>query len=203
MPPGALVIAADSGLDHAVALGVHVDVAVGDFDSVDPRTLRRAVDAGVEVTRHPTAKDATDLELALDRALAAGAGRVVVVGGHGGRFDHLLANALLLAAPRYASMVMEAHVGAARLHVVRAQLRVVGTPGELVSLLALHGPAHGVRTSGLRFALHDETLLPGSSRGVSNLLVAEQATVRVRAGVLLVVLPGHDPDDPRPPGRTP
>ena len=37
-----LVIAADSGLDHAHALGFHVDLVVGDLDSVDPDVLRAA-----------------------------------------------------------------------------------------------------------------------------------------------------------------
>src|SRR4051794_1456651 len=64
-----LVIAADSGLAHARALGVHVDLVIGDLDSVDPTDLDAAVADGAVVERHPAAKDATDLELALDPAL--------------------------------------------------------------------------------------------------------------------------------------
>ena len=56
--------------------------------------------------RHPVAKDATDLELALDAALAMGPADVTVVGGHGGRLDHFLGNALLLAAERYAPLAI-------------------------------------------------------------------------------------------------
>ena len=53
--------------------------------------------AGVRVERHPVDKDATDLELALDYALAAGATRVTVVSGGGGaRLDHHLAELVLL-----------------------------------------------------------------------------------------------------------
>ena len=41
------VIAADSGLDHALALGFHTDLVVGDLDSVDPDALRTACERGV------------------------------------------------------------------------------------------------------------------------------------------------------------
>ena len=49
--------------------------------------------------------------------------------------------------------------------------------------------AHGVRTDGLRFPLHGEDLLPGSTRGISNELLGTTATVTVADGVLLAVQP--------------
>ena len=64
------MIAADGGVDRALALGLHVDVAIGDFDSVTAAGLAAAEAAGARIERHPAAKDATDLELALDAALA-------------------------------------------------------------------------------------------------------------------------------------
>jgi thiamine pyrophosphokinase len=201
VPEGALVIAADSGIEHAHALGLTIDVALGDFDSVRPAALQRAVDEGAVVERHPEAKDATDLELALDAALVRGARRVLVLGGHGGRLDHLLGNALLLASSRFGPMEIVAAMGAAVVTVVRAETTLAGSPGDLVSLLALGGPAHGVTTEGLRYPLRDEPLVPGSTRGVSNAFVGRTARVRLREGVLLAVQPG--PPDPEPPERTP
>ncbi len=206
-----VVIAADAGLVTADALGLVVDVLVGDFDSIDPDRLAAARAAGVTVEAHPVAKDRTDLALALDRAVAppVAAARVVVLGGHGGRLDHFLANALVLASPEYAAVEVEAWFGPARLHVVRRRTVVTGTPGELLTLLALGGPAHGVRTEGLRYPLQGETLRPGSTRGVSNELLGPEAVVDVAEGVVLAVAPGatgaHVPDlEPdgraRPPG---
>src|SRR5262245_39959523 len=89
--PGPLVVAADSGLEGAAVLGLVPAVVVGDMDSVDPDALAAAEAAGARIERHPAAKDATDLDLALDVALAAGADRVVVVTGTGDRLDHALA----------------------------------------------------------------------------------------------------------------
>jgi thiamine pyrophosphokinase len=192
-PLDARVIAADEGLEHALALGLDVTIAVGDFDSVSPEALAAAEAAGVRVERYPAEKDATDLELALDVAVTLGARRVLVIAGDGaGRLDHLLAALLLLGSPRYDEVELDAFVGSARVHVVRGEREIAGEPGELVSLLALHGPAEGVRTEGLAYALHGERLETGSSRGVSNVLVSSPARIAVEHGVLLVVRPGPE-----------
>jgi thiamine pyrophosphokinase len=189
LPADAFVIAADSGLAQAVALGRHVDLAVGDFDSVDLVALRAAADAGTAIDRHPAAKDETDLELGLAAAVAHGASRVVVVGGHGGRVDHFIAGALLLASPRFESVRITAHVGSAVLNVVRDEVVLAGEIGSLVSLLPVGGDAEGVWTDGLEYKLCGETLGAGSTRGVSNVMVASSATVTVGRGVLLAVQP--------------
>jgi len=188
----AFVIAADSGIERAAALGLRVDLAVGDFDSVDAAALEQVAAAGAEVERHPEAKDATDLELALDAALRRSPQRVLVVGGHGGRLDHFLANAVLLAAPRYGGVEIVAQMGEARVTVVRSAATLHGEPGSLVSLVPVHGGAQGVATEGLAFPLHDEDLAPGSTRGVSNRMVADVAQVRLAGGVLLAVQPGAE-----------
>jgi thiamine pyrophosphokinase len=187
---GAHVIAVDSGIEHAQALGLVIDLAIGDFDSVAPDRLALAEATGAVVERHPIAKDATDLELALDAAVALGPLRIHVLGGHGGRLDHLLGNALLLASPAYAAVDVTAQMGAARLTVVRSSVELTGPVGDLVSLVPLHGAAEGVTTSGLLYPLVREDLLPGSTRGISNELTGSPATVQIERGVLVAVQPG-------------
>lgn len=191
LPAEAFVVAADGGLERAHALGLAVDVVVGDLDSVSAEALERARHAGTRVVRHPRAKDATDLELALEEALAAGARRIVVVASGGGRLDHLVAIALQLGAPLLADAEVDALVGDALVHVVRSQRVLQGQPGETLTLLALGGPAEGVTTAGLEYPLHGETLQPGSTRGVSNVFAAGEASVSVTSGVLLAIRPGE------------
>jgi thiamine pyrophosphokinase len=186
----AFIIAADSGAAHAVRLGWPVDLLVGDLDSVPPELVVELEERGTKVERHPAAKDRTDLALALDAALALEALTVTVVGGHGGRLDHLLANVLLLASDDYAGMIIDARMGAATVSVIRGRRPLRGEPDELVSLLATSGPARGVTTDGLLFPLRDAVLRPGSSRGVSNQFVATAASVEVAEGVLVAVQPG-------------
>lgn len=196
LPPAAMCIAADSGLDHARALGIVPDVAVGDFDSVSTDGLAWARSVGVELQGHPASKDQTDLELALEVAMAAGADRLVAAAVGGGRFDHLLANMAVLAHRRYDSMVIDALIGTARVGVIHghdadgAGERVLdGEPGELLSLLPVHGDATGVTTTGLTYPLNDDHLVAGTSWGVSNTFVESAATVSLSEGTLLAVQP--------------
>lgn len=194
LPHRATVIAADSGLALAPILGLTVDLVVGDLDSVDPDQLTAARAAGVQVDRHPVDKDRTDLAIALDTAMTRSPDRITVVGGHGGRLDHLLANAALFAAPSYAETRLVARMGHATLTVARggrSATELSGAPGDLVSLLAVHGDAAGVTTDGLRFALEGQDLAAGSSQGVSNEFTGDRATVALHDGVLLVVQPGE------------
>lgn len=190
LPDGATVVAADSGLAQAARLGLHVDLAVGDFDSVDPALLARAEASGTVVERHPAAKDHTDLELAVLVAERLGAGRVTVVGGHGGRLDHALANVLALAQTAFAGVAVDAVVGRARVAVVHDRVELVGARGDVVSLLPVGGTARGVRTEGLLYPLVGEDLGSGTTRGVSNEMTGSLAAVSLAAGVLLAVRPG-------------
>ncbi len=84
---GARIIAADSGIRHAAALGVVPELWVGDFDSV-PRDLPASYD-DIPRKTFPPEKDKTDGELAIAEALELGATSLVLLGAFGGqRVDH-------------------------------------------------------------------------------------------------------------------
>jgi len=181
LPEDRFVIAADSGLHAAQALGIPVDLVVGDFDSATPAALDAAEKAGAEI-------------VALDAALARGLSPAVVVGGAGfDRIDHFMANALLLAHPRYAEMRPQWWVKGAHVAPVHTRIAFNGVPGDIVTLLPIGGTAAGVTTTGLRWQLEDETLEPGSTRGVSNEMTSPVATVDLTEGTLLAIHTGTRP----------
>jgi thiamine pyrophosphokinase len=195
LPVSPYVIAADSGVARAGALGLPVHEATGDFDSADPRDVQRIVDAGAQVHRHAAAKDATDLELALALAAARRPRRIVVVGSDGGRLDHVLGNLLIVGAPAWAGVdaagiEVIGWFGAGKVTVIRRRSHLAGVRGEILSLFAVGGAARGVTTAGLHYPLRNETLAPGAGRGVSNELEDVRATVDVTEGTLLAVQPG-------------
>ena len=189
LPEADLVVAADSGLAHLYALGLTPHVVVGDLDSVDPSHLDRAIREGARIDCHPTDKEATDLELALAVAQELGATEVTVIGGGGGRLDHLIGGVNVLAAPGWSTMRITALSGPARLTVIHDQAELVGAVGSIVTLLAVGGTARGITTDGLRWALHNEGLAATSTRGVSNEVSGSPVTVRVRRGTLLAIQP--------------
>ncbi len=174
---------------------------------VTVRRLRGAAErlaaAGVAVDRHPAAKDATDAELAIDRAVEAGARRITVIGAFAGeRLDHELANLLLLTDRAWADATDDLRMvrGGTTVRAVHGPARIgieVGV-GATVSLLPLGGDAAGVVTTGLRFPLDNEPLRLGRSRGLSNEVVEAPAGVALEAGVLLVIETDTDPTRKEP-----
>jgi thiamine pyrophosphokinase len=187
-----LVIAADGGARFLEASGRRPDVLVGDLDSVDAELVERLEADGVDVERHPVDKDATDAELAIERALASGATRITVIGAFAGkRLDHQLGNLLLLAdaglARRTEDLRMVRSGTTARAVHGPGSLGLEAGAGDRVGLLPVGGDAIGVTTRGLRFALDAATLGLGRTRGLANEVVLVPASVSIEAGVLLVV----------------
>lgn len=186
LPTPDLVVAADSGYDNAVNSGYRVDVLIGDLDSLETELIPNHV----IVERYPIDKDATDLELALSRVLGEHPQRLVVVGGGGGRLDHELGVALLLASERWSSIEeIDWFSDRAWVHVIHRRRSFHGDVGATVSLIPVGGDVGGVRTRGLKWELEDETLPQGTSRGVSNEFSSPVAEVTVGEGVLLAVVP--------------
>lgn len=184
--PGDIVVAADGGTLHALRAGLTPHHVIGDIDSLAADIRTRLEKAGTAFHVWPSAKDETDLELALAWAAGEDAGEIVVLGAFGGRPDQALANLLLLALPALVGRKVRFIDGAWRVRLIRPgeSLRLTGAPGDRVSLLPLGGAARGVTTEGMAFPLRDETLAFGPARGVSNRFEIATPTVSVGAGML-------------------
>jgi len=189
IPAETYVVAADGGQDRAEELGFDTHVLVGDLDSVTPGALERATQRGVEVLRHEVDKDQTDLELALAHCLEQGVAEITAICTEGGRLDHELANIMALCSSKWSAARITAIGDRAQLLPIHSSRSLPVERGAIVTLIAIGGPAHGVRTSGLRWSLDRETLWPGSSRGTSNIAKESSPTVEVEDGTVLAVLP--------------
>lgn len=187
LQPGDTLIAADGGLRHLRRLGLNPDQIVGDLDSISEQDLTQLQLEGCFIERHPTDKDATDLELALKWALENGFTIIRVAAALGGRLDQTLANVMLLTDPAHAELDLRLDDGWEEVSVIRSQAIIEGTLGDRVSLLALGGLAEGVQTESLRYPLREENLYPAQTRGISNLMLADRARVQIRSGQLLCI----------------
>ena len=185
-----LIVAADGGTLALERWGVVPHAIVGDLDSLGLERARVYEARGVVVVPHLQEKDESDLELAIGYALKARAGEMILLGIFGGeRFDHELANVLLIAAEAYRGTRMRAIRGEVTVRALHGgeQLELEGSAGDLVTLLAVRGDAEGVRTHRLRYPLAGETLPFGAARGLSNLVMTAGASVACDRGVLLVI----------------
>jgi thiamine pyrophosphokinase len=192
IPDGAVVIAADGALDHALAAGVRPAGLVGDMDSISAAGLEWAAKHAT-IERHDVDKDHTDTELALMMAADLKPARLILVGA-GDRLDHVLAAIGALGHPRLTSIpVLDAWWDEQWIRVVHAPgaTSLELPEGATLSLLALHGPCTGVTITGVRWPLQHADLAPLVGVGVSNVSVAELVTVRVSTGVLTIVMPGQ------------
>jgi thiamine pyrophosphokinase len=184
---GELLVAADGGARHALALDLVPHVVIGDLDSMDPDDQVQLRAAGTHFLIHPVAKDGTDLELALIYAVEQDADPILVVGALGGRLDQLLSNLLLLTMPILEGRDVRLIHGLQTAFVVRDRAVLRGKPGDTVSLIPLGGAARGVTTRGLAYPLTEGSLPFGLSLGVSNEMTGTLAEVSVRDGVLFCV----------------
>jgi len=177
-----LIVAADSGLEKVHALGLHADYVVGDMDSLADHRLLETFPPG-RVLRFDAEKDETDTEIALGLLAERGARRPLIVGGGGGRLDHLLAILALFDRPRYPAAWLTAHEEAV---VVDEHIRLVDMQDEVVSLFPVGQERCTMRSSGLQWPLDDLEWGRGD-HGVSNVVVAAVAELRMTSGRLLLV----------------
>ncbi len=193
------LIAADGGAHHAIAMGYRPRVVVGDLDSLDPKLAEELSAAGVEMEKHPPAKNKTDLELAIERAIRDGAQEILLLGALGGRLDQSLANVLLMAQqdwPAIIHLVDDTEI-ATVIHAGES-MTLEAAPGSTMSLLPLSAEVTGITYTGMLYPLNDATIKLGSTRGVSNEVVSAAATVSISTGIALIIQTIESlPDSPR------
>jgi thiamine pyrophosphokinase len=168
------IVGVDGGTDIALSVGLNVNLALGDFDSI--------VDESVQRKELPD-QNRSDLLKSLEFAASKGVSTVNVVGIEGGDVNHQLANfAALVEAP--AELEVNLHLNE---HVVMRcldRLDLWLEAGANLSLFAFTSCVH-VSISGVEYPLNDEALA-FSTRGLHN--VALGGEVKIQTDGVLVVL---------------
>lgn len=176
------ICAADSGLDTLRAWGIVPDLVVGDMDSLsDPAMLADCP----EVLTCPRDKDDTDTEIGLGELRRRGYGRIVMLGGGGGRLDHLLALRALLERPSGPDEWICSGERIVRLDEPR---RFGLKAGDTVSVFPLAGGAAGMHSEGLKWPL-DGLSWDQSRYGLSNVATGPSILIDPGQRPVFVVLP--------------
>ena len=182
------LIGADGGTEHCLRIGRLPHVVVGDLDSLAPAIVAELIEKGVEIERYPSAKNETDLELAIARAMRTRSDEILLVGALGGRLDQTIANVFLLAQRDWPIPIrlVDEHQ---RAEILRpgSTLALEFPIGSTVSAIPLEPTVAGITYTGLLYPLINHTLSFGSTRGISNEIVTSPATAQIESGALLII----------------
>jgi thiamine pyrophosphokinase len=195
-----IIVAADSGLQSAENAGVRPDWIIGDMDSLD--SLKRLEKYPAErVQRFPKDKDSTDTEMALDLLWEKGCTRVILVGGGGGRLDHLLAIRSLFEREKFPERWITRAEDVRCLdsssdfkgksNISGDELNLEMPIGSLVSIFPLGEGYWEAESSGLKWPLSSLNWNRGSF-GISNRTDKETFSIRVIRGRFMIIVPLFD-----------
>ncbi len=194
-------IAADAGAAFFQKKHMEPDLIVGDFDSADSGLIRWTEQIAGEgsdstgVHRHTEriwlnpVKDDTDTEAALRAAIARGASEVTILGATGTRMDHVLANISLLGIGMEAGVPVQLLDPHNRIRMTDHGLTIPRDEqyGQFLSVIPYSDRVTGVTLCGVKYPLTDYDMGGYNSLGVSNEIIADEAVISFREGVLLII----------------
>ena len=182
------LFAVDKGIETIVKFGVKPDLLLGDFDSADSVILEEYINNNhIEVVRHNPIKDATDTELAIDKAIEAGADEIYILGATGTRIDHMLGNIHCLykaLSDGVKCVLWDSHN---RIELINAPIQIYKNNmyGRYVSFIPFNGVVSDLTLKGFKYNLDKYTLECGTSIGVSNEVTEPEALVDFKSGILI------------------
>jgi len=186
---GALIVAADSGLALAEAAGIQPDWIVGDMDSLN-NSDRLSHYPKEKVICYPVDKDYTDTEIALALLWEKTSKDAWIVGGGGGRLDHIFGIRDLFERERYPRRWITANED---IYCVdggdeeNGCLRLANKQGRLVSVFPLGGGPWKAESKGLKWDLGNAHWERGLF-GLSNVAIADEIEISVKQGRFMVIL---------------
>lgn len=180
-----LLICVDAGARHAKSLGFLPHIVVGDFDTLSKEELVELESAGVKIVSFAKEKDYSDTHMALLLACELGYTRINILAALGGRFDHALANVMLLALPELNERDVRIIDEKQEIFLIRAKKTLEGEIGDTLSLLPLSDEVTGIKTQGLYYEVPRGTFIMGIPNGISNLFSAKQVEIEIGNGLLL------------------
>jgi thiamine pyrophosphokinase len=179
------IIALDSAIERVAALGIKVDVVLGDFDrDFNPQHYLEQ-QYPLEIIHAPN-QDKTDLEKAFDYLIEKGHKAVNVIWATGKRADHTLTNMTTIVQYRdqLKIVVLDDH---SKVFLLPKKFDKWYTTNTTLSLIPV-GKVSGISTQNLMYALHNETLELGYRTGTSNHVLTDGiVTITHESGDLLLM----------------
>ena len=179
-----IIIAADSGYNNAVTMGLTPHLLVGDFDSLG----KKNIPVGIKTVELPEEKDVTDTHVAIDAAIENGANQIVIIGGLDGRLDHTLSNLAILRDLFEKNIYAVITDGVNRVRYIRPTSTLLARSRyKYFSLIADDEKVKGVDIEGGKYPLKNAAILRKHQYAVSNEITGNCALIAVKKGGLFIV----------------
>jgi thiamine pyrophosphokinase len=184
-------IGVDRGVYTLLSKGIKPLYAFGDFDSLSEKELADVEKVITNLHKYKPEKDETDLELALDWAIAQKPQEIRIFGATGGRLDHFLANVQLLS--KFLTIVNRIDIN------IIDQKNVIFLKGpgtynlpklnhkKYISFLPFTPTVENLSLAGFKYSLENRNIFAGSTLCISNELISNYGTYSFSNGILIVI----------------
>lgn len=191
-----IIIAVDGGLQCIEELNLPVHYIVGDFDTIEHKTLQKykmlekmSKQGYPKILSFNPEKDDTDTEIALRLAVSLKPSQIILLGGTGTRLDHTFANIHLLKIALdqgIEAYLLDEHN---KVYLIRQSTRVkhCNVYGNYISILPFTTVVRNITLHGLKYPLTNHTMQLGTSLGISNEIIANEALIEFEDGILIVI----------------
>ena len=131
----------------------------------------------------------TAIERRIRKAIELDSDEILVFGALGERWDMTIANLLLLSSSEFSKVTIRLIDGQQEIFPLRGkgELTFKGKKGDTLSLVPLGEYVEGLTLQGLKYPLKDDVLKFAATRGISNVLLEDIATVYLKKGLLLCI----------------
>ena len=172
------IVAADSGYDNALELGIKPHCIIGDMDSITHK-----VEDNIKILTFPVKKDFTDTELASAHLYEKGITEYILIGGGEGRLDHTISLLDAFSGDKYPSIwITEKEI----IYAVTSTLQLEQVPNSIISLFNPCSQRVTVSTNGLYWELINKEIIRGFS-SISNKNISSNISISVEGEGLILV----------------
>ena len=179
------IFGVDGGTEYLYKLLLQPTQIIGDFDSIDENTKKRAIRDGADINSFDPDKDRTDLEIALDVAKKNKGKDITIIGGEGNDIDHLFGNLLTISSFHSTEEIM---------WVTKLETIIFSTKqffkikkNSTFSILPL-SRIENLSIKGAKWDIDNENIPYGSTRTLRNSALSEEIFIEAKNGKFCLIV---------------
>lgn len=182
------IIIADGGSNHLDRLNIKPDYIVGDLDSSDSYDRLRQKYPECKFELFDSEKDYTDLELAIDLAISMSSSCIYLLGCLGKRLDHTLGNLFLLKKIKNRASRGIILDETNRVEYIKNESLILEIDEyKYFSFIPVEGDVKSISLKGMKYPLYNKYVEFGSTLGISNEIIEEEASVEIKDSSALMI----------------